>query len=173
MFWGGIALALLQQYQNEHQNCYVHDCLQKFSLSGYSIYTLFLIPVTSIIYILLLSITFLVSLCWSSQTLLIFLPQDCHAGVTDMRSFMALGCMASVWEQSKSVLRGKAPALSDCVITNSIDLLGIAETLLTTRKTSADLIKMTPPGFSFFHNPRAQRRGGGVGLFILSAHTFT
>ena len=67
----------------------------------------------------------------------------------------------------------KAPALSDFVASKSIDLLGITETWLTTKETSADLADMTPEGFSFFHKPRTRRRGGGVGLFVSSAHKFT
>ena len=71
----------------------------------------------------------------------------------------------SIWD--------KAPALSDLVASKSIDLLGITETWLTTKETPADLADMTPEGFSFFHKPRTQRRGGGVGLFVSSAYKFT
>ena len=70
-------------------------------------------------------------------------------------------------------MRDKAPALSDLVASKSIDLLGITETWLTTKETSADLADMTPEGFSFFHKPRTRRRGRGVGLFVSSAHKFT
>ena len=70
-------------------------------------------------------------------------------------------------------IQDKAPALSNLVTSNGIDLLGITETLLTTKETSADLAEMTPAsqGFSF-HEPRARQRGGGVGLFVSSAHKF-
>ena len=44
---------------------------------------------------------------------------------------------------------------------------------LTTKETPADLADMTPEGFSFFNKPRTWRRGGGVGLFVSSAHKFT
>ena len=40
-------------------------------------------------------------------------------------------------------MRDKVPALSDFVTNNSMDLLGIAETWLTTRETSADQIEMS------------------------------
>ena len=40
------------------------------------------------------------------------------------------------------------------------------------RETSTDLAEMTPKGFSFFHKPWTQRRGGGVGQFISVAHKF-
>ena len=60
-------------------------------------------------------------------------------------------------------MQDKAPTLSDLVSSKSIDLLGITETRLTTKETSADLADMTPEGFSFFHKPRTRRREGGVG----------
>ena len=57
-------------------------------------------------------------------------------------------------------MRDKSPALLDLVTSKGIDLLGITETWLTTKETSTDLSEMTIQGFSFFHKPRAQRRGG-------------
>ena len=42
-------------------------------------------------------------------------------------------------------MRDKASALSDLVASKAIDLLGITETWLTTKETSADLADMTPP----------------------------
>ena len=69
-------------------------------------------------------------------------------------------------------IRDKAPALSDLVTSKGIDLLGITEIWLTTKETSTDVAKMTPQGFAFFHEPEARRRGGGVGLFVSSAHKF-
>ena len=70
-------------------------------------------------------------------------------------------------------MRDKAPALSDLVVSKGIDLLGITETWLTIRKTSSDLAEMTPHGFSFFHTPRDNKRGGGVCLFVSNAFKFT
>ena len=61
---------------------------------------------------------------------------------------------------------------SSTVISKGIDLLGITEIWLTSKETSADLAEMTHQGFSFFQEPRARRRGGGVGLFVSSAHKF-
>ena len=66
----------------------------------------------------------------------------------------------------------KVPVLSDLVTSKGIDLLGITETWLTTKETYTDLAEMTPQGFSF-HETRARRRGGGVGLFVSSAHKFS
>ena len=65
------------------------------------------------------------------------------------------------------------PALSDLAASRSIDLLGITETWLTTKETSADLADMAREGYSFFHKPRTWQRGGGVGLFVLTAHKYT
>ena len=42
-------------------------------------------------------------------------------------------------------MREKAPALSDIVPSNGSNLLGITETWLTTKETSADLADMTTP----------------------------
>ena len=87
---------------------------------------------------------------------------------------LALVCVVSVLELVMPAPCGdKVPALSDLVASKSIDLLGITETWLTTKETSADLVDMTPEGSSFFHKSRTQRRGGGVGLFVSSAHKLT
>ena len=59
-------------------------------------------------------------------------------------------------------MKDNAPALSDLVVSKSIDLLGITGTWLTTRETSGDLAEMTPHGFSFLQTPRVNKRGGGV-----------
>ena len=70
-------------------------------------------------------------------------------------------------------MRNKDGVLSALVVSQRIDLLGITETWLTARETSADLAEVTPPGFSFFQIARVKRRGGGVGLFVSSAYQFT
>ena len=48
-------------------------------------------------------------------------------------------------------MRDKASAQSDFVASKSIDFLGITETWLTTKETSADLADMNPEGFSVFN----------------------
>ena len=67
----------------------------------------------------------------------------------------------------------KTPGLSDLVTSKCIDLLGITETWLTTKETSANLAEMTAQGFPFFHELRARRGGGGVGLFVSLVHKFS
>ena len=67
----------------------------------------------------------------------------------------------------------KVPALSDLATSKGIDLLGMTKTWLTTKETSADLAEITPQVFSFFHEPRARWRVGGVGLFVSLAHKFS
>ena len=82
-------------------------------------------------------------------------------------------CLRTVNARS---MQDKAPALSDLVTSKRNYLLDITETWLTTKETSADLAKMTPPapplhlGFSFFQEPRARRTGGEVRLFVSSAN---
>ena len=58
-------------------------------------------------------------------------------------------------------MRDKAPALSDLVVSNGIDLLGITETWLTIRETSSDHAEMTPPphGFSFLRPLKLTKEG--------------
>ena len=70
-------------------------------------------------------------------------------------------------------MQDKAPALSHLVTSKGIDLLGITVTWLTPNETSTELAEMTPQGFAFFHESRAWRRGGWVGLFVSSAHKFS
>ena len=79
-------------------------------------------------------------------------------------------CLGTVNADS---IRHKAPALSDLVTSKGIDLLGITDTWLTTKETSADLVAMTSKGFSFFHEARAGWRRGRVGLFMSSVHKFS
>lgn len=69
-------------------------------------------------------------------------------------------------------MRDKAPALSDLIISKSIDVLSVTETWLTRRETAASLADITPTGFSFHHSPRVGRSGGGVGLFVSSPFKF-
>ena len=56
-------------------------------------------------------------------------------------------------------MRDKAPALSDLAASKRIDLLGITETWLTTKETSADLADVSLEGFSFFHQSRTRLLG--------------
>ena len=44
---------------------------------------------------------------------------------------------------------------------------------MTTKETYGNPADVTPEGLSFFHKPRTRRGGGGVGLFVSSAHIFT
>ena len=70
-------------------------------------------------------------------------------------------------------MQDKVLVLSDLVTSKGIDLLGITETWLTTKETSADLAEMTLWGFPFLHEPRARQRGGRVGLLVSSVYKFS
>ena len=56
-------------------------------------------------------------------------------------------------------MQDKVPALSDLVPSKSIDLLGITETWLTMKETSADLADMTPRVSPSFTNLEHNREG--------------
>ena len=100
-------------------------------------------------------------------SLLLLLPGDASLNPAQDVRGLRLGTVNS------GSMQDKVSALSELVASKSIDLLGITETWLTTKETSADLADMTPEGFSFSHKPRTWRRGGGVDLFVSSAHKFT
>ena len=82
-----------------------------------------------------------------------------RCGVHGLRLEAVHAC--SMWD--------KAPALSDLVTSNGIDLLGITETWLTPRETSADLAELTPQGF-LLSGTQTKTERGGAGQFISSAH---
>ena len=70
-------------------------------------------------------------------------------------------------------VREKGPLLHDLIVSKSLDILAVTETWLRANDTSAFLSDLTPPGFSFLHVPRHGRPGGGVGLFISDALSFS
>ena len=70
----------------------------------------------------------------------------------------------------------EVPALSDPITSNSMDLLGITETWLTTKETSlalAEMISPPPPVSPSSRNLEYRGEDGGSGLFISSAHELT
>jgi hypothetical protein len=69
-------------------------------------------------------------------------------------------------------MRYKAPAISDFVFGKSLDIIGITETWLTSKETTAGLADITPSGYSFHQAPRRGKTGGGVGLFVSPAFKF-
>ena len=70
-------------------------------------------------------------------------------------------------------MRDKAPALSDLVVSKTLDILGITETWLSTNETTASLADITPTGFTLHHIPRSGRSGGGVGIFVSDFFRFS
>ena len=73
---------------------------------------------------------------------------------------------------SSSVI-DKSLALVDFIMDNGIDFLALSETWLKSNSLPMELNAFTPAGYSFFHNPRNEGRGGGVGFLFRSAFRFT
>ena len=49
----------------------------------------------------------------------------------------------------------------------NLDIVAVTETGLNYDKTQSSIADISPPGCSFFHEPRAdQRTGGGVGILV-------
>ena len=49
----------------------------------------------------------------------------------------------------------------------NLDVVAVTETGLKHDKTPSSIADISPPGCSFFHEPRAdQRTGGGVGILV-------
>lgn len=75
-------------------------------------------------------------------------PQ-CSFGFTNLRS-----------------IKNKSPAVCDLISTCSFDIFCMSETWLSTGDSPAFISSITPPNFQFFHVPRPNKRGGGVGIFV-------
>ena len=71
-------------------------------------------------------------------------------------------------------VQDKAPALSDLVTSKGINLLGITETWLTTKETSADLADMTPsPGFLILSQTYNTMGRGSRPVCIISGYIYS
>ena len=63
-------------------------------------------------------------------------------------------------------LRNKSAIIQDIVNCHSPDIFGVSETFLSSSEPDSLINDITPVGYNFFHNPRTNRRGGGVGCFL-------
>jgi hypothetical protein len=54
---------------------------------------------------------------------------------------------------------------------NAPDIFGVSETHLSPHESASLIQDLTPPDYNFFHIPRPDRPGGGVGCFIKSSFT--
>jgi exonuclease III len=62
-------------------------------------------------------------------------------------------------------IMNKAEAIADHIIDNQLDILAITETWIPVSRSNCPTVKnVAPPGYSITHNPRPNRRGGGVGI---------
>ena len=60
----------------------------------------------------------------------------------------------------------KYPAIAKFISDNDTDLFAMSETWIRPDTTSANLSEITPPGYKLYQQPRAARRGGGLGFFV-------
>ncbi len=68
-------------------------------------------------------------------------------------------------------LRNKTAEFSDFVIENMLDVVAITETWLKPDGDEIFISELNPPGYTFQHIARGDRRGGGVGLLYKSSLT--
>ena len=64
-------------------------------------------------------------------------------------------------------IKPKTAPLSEYVTSKNLDIVAVTETWLKHDETKSTIADISPPGYSFFHEPRAdQRAGGGVGILV-------
>ena len=64
-------------------------------------------------------------------------------------------------------IKPKTVPFFEYVTSKNLDIVAVTETGLKHDKTQSSIADISPPGCSFFHEPRAdQRTGGGVGILV-------
>ena len=63
-------------------------------------------------------------------------------------------------------LRNKTSALSDFVLSNDLDVVGVTETWLRPSDTQGLMDEITPAGFQLHQVPRKNKKGGGVAVLV-------
>ena len=64
-------------------------------------------------------------------------------------------------------IKPKTAPFSEYVTSKNLDIVAVIETWLKHDETKSTIADISPPGYSFFHGPRAdQRAGGGVGKLV-------
>ena len=62
-------------------------------------------------------------------------------------------------------IKSKTVPFSEYVISKNLDIVAVTETWLKHDETRSTIADISPPGYSFLHEPRPdQRAGGGVGI---------
>ena len=66
-----------------------------------------------------------------------------------------------------ATMKPKTAPFSEFVTSKNLDIVAVTETWLKHDETKSTISDISPPGYSFFHEPRAdQRAGGGVGILV-------
>ena len=64
-------------------------------------------------------------------------------------------------------IKPKTAPFSEYVTSKNLDIVAVTKTWLKHDETKSTIADISPPGYSFFHEPRAyQRAGGGVGILV-------
>lgn len=63
-------------------------------------------------------------------------------------------------------VKNKAISICDHIISDYIDVIALTETWLGTDVYNAVLQDLVPNGYDVIHNPRVNRKGGGVAIFF-------
>ena len=64
-------------------------------------------------------------------------------------------------------IKPKTAPFSEYVTSKNLDIVAVTETWLKHDETKSTIADISPPGYSFFHEPRAdQWAGGGVGILV-------
>ena len=63
-------------------------------------------------------------------------------------------------------IQDKTASFSDLLISKTIYILAVTDTLLRPHDTVACIADISPSGYTFHHRPRSVRRGGGVGFLV-------
>ena len=64
-------------------------------------------------------------------------------------------------------IKPKTAPFSEYVTSTNLDIVAVRETWLKHDETKSTIADISPPGYSFCHEPRAgQRAGGGVGILV-------
>jgi hypothetical protein len=70
-------------------------------------------------------------------------------------------------------IRNKSALIFEYMHSNVPDIFGVSETHLSPFESASLIQDLAPPDYNFYHVPRPDRAGGGVGCFIKSSLTGT
>ena len=103
-------------------------------------------------------------------SLLLILSGDIHLNPGPSSSkFLTLGHLNTRSVSSITADLDKPSVLQEFILDNSLDLLSLSETWLSSDTPPSILNSFTPPGFSLIHQPRLSGLGGGVAFVFRSS----